>query len=286
MNLNFLRATTALCCTFSFAWIAVAMAADVGPSRLPAVSAINGKIEFQGGWDGMTGLANSADFLGGATLSMPVGDRFGIQADVAASNVFGNTMGGGSLHFFTRDPDAYLLGVTGGAFWANNANAQLIGPEFELYSGPMMFQGYGGFMNMNVAGVNSGKLFAIADVSLYATDNFRLIVGAKDIADFKSAHAGLEYQFSEAMPVSLTLDGKIGDNNFAAVDAGIRIYFGGENKSLKRRHREDDPPNRIFDVFNGAGNAFVPANVPNPEAACLAQGQYYQWINGTCKNTG
>ena len=268
------------------AYSGLAMAADVETGKKPAVSAVNGKIEFQGGWAGMSGLSNSADFLGGATLSAPIGDSFGIQADIAASNSFNQTMMGGALHFFTRDPDAYLLGVTGGAFWTNNANAQIIGPEFELYSGPLMFQAYGGFMNMNVAGVNSGKMFAIGDISLYATDNFRLIIGAKDIADFKSAHAGLEYQFSETMPLSFTLDGKVGDNGFAAVDAGLRFYFGGGDKSLKRRHREDDPPNRIFDVFNGAGNAFIPpagSKPLSPEDACIASGGF--WNGSSCEET-
>ena len=245
------------------AYSGLAMAADPVGGQKPAVSAVNGKIEFQGGWAGMSGVSNSADFLGGATLSAPIGDRFGFQADIAASNTFNQTMAGGALHLFTRDPDLYLLGVTGGAFWTNNASAQIIGPEVELYSGPLMLQAYGGFMNMNVAGVNSGKLFAIGDISFYPTDNFRLIVGAKDIADFKTAHAGLEYKFSETMPVSFTLDGKVGDNSFAAVDVGLRFYFGGGDKSLKRRHREDDPPNRIFDVFNGAGNAF---NAPSGPA--------------------
>jgi len=34
----------------------------------------------------------------------------------------------------------------------------------------------------------------------------------------------------------------VGDNEFATVYGGIRFYFGGPEKSLIRRHREDDPP--------------------------------------------
>ena len=239
-----------------------ALAADVVQGRKPAVSEINGKIEFEGGPYTIDTFGGGTEWSGGASLSVPLGDLLGLQADVALSNtVNGNTLEGGMLHFFTRNPDSYLLGVTGGAFWTNNASSQLIGPEVELYSGPISFQGYAGFMNSNVTGVNTGKLFGMADVSFYATEDFMFRVGAKDVMDFKTAHAGIEYMFSDTMPVSFTLDGRIGDGNYRAVDAGLKIYFGGSGKSLMHRHREDDPPNRIFDVFNGAGNAFVPPTV-------------------------
>jgi len=252
---------------FGLSLSCVAVAADVY-SQLPAVSGINGKLQFEGGPYSIDPFGGGTEWNGGATLSIPLEDRFGLQADIAASNSVGaGTLKGGALHLFTRDPSSYLLGVTGGAFWADNANAQFIGPEVELYSGPISFQAYGGFMNMNVAGINSGKFFGMADVSLYATENLALTVGAKDVADFKTAHAGLEWQFSDTAPISFTLDGKIGDNNYRAVDAGIRFYFGASDKSLQRRHREDDPPNRIFDVFNGAGSGF---NTPgaSPPATC------------------
>ena len=252
--------------------IGAAQAADVAAGPRPAVAEVNGKIEFQGGPYAIDDFGGGGEWQGGASLSVPLGDVFGLQADVAVSNtVNGNTLEGGMLHFFTRDPDAYLFGVTGGSFWTSDANAQLIGPEVELYAGQFSFQGYAGFMNANIAGVNSGKFFGIGDVSYYATDDLMFKIGVKDVMDFKTAHLGLEYMISDSMPLSFTLDGKIGDSNYRAVDVGLKFYFGGPDKSLIRRHREDDPPNRIFDVFNGAGNAFVPPTAtqctPYPECA-------------------
>jgi hypothetical protein len=240
--------------------ISAAHAADVTSySQLPAVSGVNGKVEFEGGPYGIDGYDDTWEWKGGASLSVPLGDRFGLQGDIAASNtVSGSSIEGGMLHLFTRDPSAYLIGVTGGAFWTDNANAQLIGPELELYSGPFTLQAFGGYMNTNIAGVNAGKAFGFVDATVYATENLALTVGGKDIADFKTAHAGVEWQFSDTSPISLTLDGKIGDDSYRAVDLGVKFYFGASDKSLQRRHREDDPPNRILDVFNGAGNAFTP----------------------------
>ncbi len=48
-------------------------------------------------------------------------------------------------------------------------------------------------------------------------------------------------------PASFTLDGQFGEEGFTAVMAGFSIYFGGEDKSLIRRHREDDP--RLYNFF-------------------------------------
>ena len=43
------------------------------------------------------------------------------------------------------------------------------------------------------------------------------------------------------LPVSLTLDGQVGEDGYTSVMAGVSLYFGGEDTSLIRRHREDDP---------------------------------------------
>jgi hypothetical protein len=249
-----------------------AFAADMDAGHKPAVSGLNGKLQFEGGPYAIDGFPGGMEWQGGASLSAPLGDFMGLQADIAASNtVNGDNLYGGVVHLFARNPDTYLFGAAGGSFWTTNANAQLIGPEFELYSGAFTLQGYGGLMHSTVAGVTSDKFFGIADVNYYATENLMFQLGAKDVMDFKTAHLGLEYQFDDSMPISFTLDGKIGDSNYRSVDAGIKFYFGGPGKSLQRRHREDDPPNRIFDVFSGAGNSFVP---PAAVVPC--------WVTETC----
>jgi len=246
-----------------------AFSADVS-SYLPAVSGINGKIEFQGGPYTSDTFGGGMEWRGGATLSIPLEDRFGIQADIAAANTLNaGTAEGGALHLFTRDPNSYLLGLTGAAYWTGIGNGQLIGPEVELYSGPVTFHAFAGYMNSSIAGVNTGTFFGIGNISYYANPNLALTVGAKDINNFKTAHAGLEWQFSDTAPVAFTLDGKIGDDNYRAVDAGIRIYFGAGGKSLQRRHREDDPSNAAADVFNGAGSAF--GDTGNTPTNCIPQ---------------
>ena len=235
----------------------VSMAADIeatGP--LPAVSGINGKVEIGGGFADINDFNSDEVFRGGAALSFPVGDMFGIQADLTALDVFGETAVGGALHAFTRDPNSYLLGAYGGYVDAGPSNIWYIGPEAELYLGNVSIEAVGGYMDIS-NGVGS-EFYAVGDVALYATDNLRLAVGGGTVAGFESAHAGLEWFMGDTgLPASVTLDGRIGEDGFSSVMAGFSVYFGGEDKSLIRRHREDDPRLRFFDIFNagvlGAG---------------------------------
>lgn len=275
MKMSFLRATTAITGTLGFAFFASAMAADVESPMTRAVSAPNGKIEIYGGDAGLDGFDNSALIRGGASFSVPVGDMFGIQADIAAANVFNDTLYGGTLHAFTRDPSSYLFGITGGAGWSSAANFQYIGPEAELYMGNITFQAYGGYINVNNSGVNRSDLFAFGDFSLYATPDLMFKVGASSVAGFTSGHAGLEWQISDTTPISFTLDGRIGNDGFAAATAGLKLYFGGTDKSLIRRHREDDPPNRSLDIFNAAGSAFSkPTGEVDPQYGNCPTGEH------------
>jgi hypothetical protein len=248
----------------------VSMAADIeatGP--LPAVSGPNGKIAISGGWADIDDLGDDELFRAGAAFSFPVGDMFGLQADLTALDVFGETAIGGAAHFFTRDPNSYLLGIYGGYVDAGSADVWHVGPEAELYLDNISIEAVGGYMDIS-NGVGS-EFYAMGKVALYATDNLRLSVGASSVADFESANAGLEWFMGDAgLPASLTLDGRIGEDGFTSVMAGVSLYFGGEEKSLIRRHREDDPGLHFFDIFNAGvlGSENFNPNDAVPEEPC------------------
>jgi hypothetical protein len=230
----------------------VAFAADIETtSALPAVSGINGKVEIGGGWADIDDLSSDEVFRGAAALSFPVGDAFGIQADLSALDAFGDTAVGGALHAFTRDPNSYLLGVYGGYVDVGDANIWYVGPEAELYLDNISIEAVGGFMDISGGGNPGSEFYAIGDVGFYATENLRLTVGASSVAGFESGHAGAEWLLADTgIPASLTLDGRIGEDGFSSVMAGVSVYFGGEDKSLIRRHREDDPRIRSLDLFS------------------------------------
>jgi len=48
--------------------------------------------------------------------------------------------------------------------------------------------------------------------------------------------------------LSLFAFGGVGNNNIDYAMAGVRIYFGGEDKTLQARHREDDPVNLLINA--------------------------------------
>ncbi len=238
-------------------------AADAESFALPAVSAPNGKLELGGGYSEIDDLGDDALIYGGASFSLPVGDAFGFQADFAASHQFEDTIYGGAAHFFTRDPNSYLIGIVGGAGFSENANLYFIGPEVELYAGNFTLEAWGGYMNLDVDGLDSSdELFAQVDLALYATDNLRFSVGVSSVAEFESANVAMEWLIADTgLPLALTAKGEFGEDDYMAVSAGLKIYFGADDsKSLIRRHREDDPRNRGLDAFGSAGSAYSNQN--------------------------
>lgn len=246
----------------------VSLAADIeatGP--LPAVSGPNGKVEIGAGWSDIDDLGDDEVFRGGAAFSFPVGDMFGIQADLTVLDVYGDTTIGGAGHFFTRDPDSYLLGVYGGYVDGGPANIWHIGPEAELYLDNISIEAVGGYMDISNGG--GSEFYAMGKLALYATEDLRLSVGASSVADFESASAGLEWFMGDTgIPASLTVEGRLGEDGFTSVMAGLSLYFGGEDKSLIRRHREDDPRLHFFDIFN---SGFLGSIVPPGNSPCLPE---------------
>lgn len=249
---------------------AVATAADLEAGRLPAVSAVNGKLEIGGGWADIDSLGSDEVLFAAASLSIPLGERMGFQGDLNISNWYDDTAVSANGHLFTRDPSSYLLGVIGGYGSNGSVNLAWVGPEAELYLNSLSVELAGGYVNVDPDWASAhGEAFVFADLGFYATENLRFTLGGSSIAKFESAHLGLEWM-PEAigMPVSFKLDGQVGEDDYQAVTASVSFYFGGD-KSLMRRHREDDPRNRALDMF-GAGS-----HGPGAPAACVPSAENY-----------
>jgi hypothetical protein len=235
-----------------------AVAADIDIAKLPAVSAINGKIEIGGGFADLEAINSDELFYGAGSISLPLGDAFGLQVDGAVKDVFGETMVGGGMHLFMRDPSSYLIGGIAGYSDVGDANVAWVGGEAELYLENVSLELAGGYMNVDPnVGSNDDEFFGFADAAFYPMENLRLAIGASSVANFESAHAKVEWML-DSTPLAFTLEGRLGEDDFSSVTAGISFYFGGNqsDKSLMRRHREDDPRNRVLDIF-GASAAFV-----------------------------
>jgi len=233
------------------------LAADVAepPGCTPAVSGFNGKLEGGGGYSETDEVDGDVAWEAGGSLSFPLGCMFGLQLDVGANDRYDNTQFGGIAHLFMRDPESYLLGVTGGVIDGEDATLYPVGPEAELYLGNVSLEAWGGYLHVDGDDDSFDTGFVIADAAFYLTDDFRVSVGGKIVDDFEALRAGFEYQFS-GTPMSLYAKAEYGDDEAFNILGGLKFYFGGEDKSLIRRHREDDPRNRTLDLFaSGVGKS-------------------------------
>ena len=254
----------------------------------PAVSAPNGKIELYGGMVNPGGPG----FRAAGSLSLPVTDQFGVQFDAGVVGSSAGPIFGGAVHAFTRDPDNYLLGLTGAVARGPTGTIGVIGVEGELYLDRLSLEAWAG-----VGGIDYDVLpdvtgiFIFADAGYYVTDDFRLTAGFSHLIGKNSLHLGSEYLMRDftQMPISLTTDLRVSHSGAYSVMAGIKGYFGGDDpgKSLIDRHRQDDPPNRALSIVSAATHLLTKEEdePEDPEAACLEMGPYYYWDGDECIDT-
>jgi len=234
-------------------------------SDLPAVSGLNGKAAILGGsFDGDGGG------LADLSVSLPLGHAFGFQADGLFGYIGGDQGGvaGGGGHLFWRDPGIGLLGGYGAAMSTGGDAFYRYAGEGQLYLGPLSFEGY---LGHDEADVEDG-IFWQTIAAYYLSDDLRLSGGASysnwrdgDLSGPGTVGVlGIEYQASSNDTYGLSLFGEArsdGDD-YTAVWGGIRLYFG-DNKSLIRRHREDDP-NGLVPGGNSNGPDTPNSNPPPP----------------------
>jgi hypothetical protein len=205
-----------------------------------AVSALNGKISAEGGitsGDG-AGLAN-------ASITAPIGKHFGFQGDASAGKVLGDFAGSVGGHFFTRDPERYLVGIEGGYATASSAHIQRMGGEAELYINRFTFSGKAAYQ----FGDTSQKIKFLdgfvggAGLTVYPIENLSIGGGASLNTGTLSGYGEAEYQpaFFGNKSLSFFTRGQMDGEHKGTIMAGIRLYIG-QDKPLIRRHREDDPP--------------------------------------------
>ncbi len=242
----------------------------------PAVSGFNGKLDLGYTYLDLGGTTPHFNSVTGiASLSAPLGQSFGVQFDAGIgrlSNSGGsaNAAGVGS-HLFWRNPDAGLIGAYGHYVRLSGGGSSLsnvrIGAEAELYLDQVSLEGFAGAdVTRFSGGTRTTKASLDFTAAYYFTDNFRVQAGVSHSFDKTLGKLGMEAMLPMvANNVALYADGAFG-NQITKVSTGIRIYFGESGKSLKARHREDDPKARLFDLYAISG--LTPAGgtvTPPPE---------------------
>ncbi len=239
------------------AGVSGAMAQDSGP----AVSAMNGKIALEGGTLTTTTFGTQAVRALSGSLTFPVQNQFGVQLDAGAGQMGADSFTGAGAHLFWRDPSRGMVDLQFGATFIDRTGvlvpdqtAYAIGVEGELY------------LDQFTIAANAGRIFGTnvtvgdyygVDLSWYASNNLKLRIGYGQTPDVNGmANAGIEW-----MPMLDSLEGMAvyadyyNGTGYENIGLGVRFYFG-EGKSLKDRHRRDDPErNLALGVLNGGGGA-------------------------------
>lgn len=238
------------------------------PTVLPAVSGLNGKLSFEGG-----ALDESGFGAVNGSISAPIGQRFGVQLDGSVGLLEDEFAGGVAGHLFWRDPSYALVGIFGSHTTTEyiDGDVSRLGLEAEYYWNRFTLRTVMGAEFIDIAppiNYDETNFFAFTDVSYYAMDDLELSVGHRYTGESHALALGVEYQLQQQLfsnGVALFAEGRIGEDDYTGGWAGMRMYFG-ENKSLMRRHREDDPTDwaedSVFSVVNGASNSSANGEVP------------------------
>jgi hypothetical protein len=224
-----------------------------------AVSALNGKI------DAAYGEINDTYSRGlSGSISLPVGDSYGIQVDTLYQRVAERDFYGLGGHFFTRKSDTGLLGLIVGGIHSNAISNVVVGLEGEYYLDRMTFGALAGYDTVMKNGtqritfspkLNTQREFVMANVyaAIYPMDDLMLRIDYTSRLHRNFYDLQVEYQ-TPIKGLAVFGDVGVGDNSFFQLLGGVRYYFGG-SKTLKARHRQDDPSNFLNGATGGGGVA-------------------------------
>lgn len=223
--------------------------------RQPAVSGVNGKVDYAGG------IMKSAEgHNASASISLPVWHPFGFQADGLYSRIGGLDFYGGAGHLFWRDPDHGLLGLAGGYLYRDGADTVdtfQVGAEGELYWRQFVFGFFGGVGSIGYRytapfiDTNPTRFVGRVSTDYYPLEDLR--VGASFTSAFRDYLGKGEAEYQLPIPgLALTAEAAWGNNGYYHWLLGVRYYFGGR-KTLHERHRQDDPPSLMPQVIQSLG---------------------------------
>lgn len=231
-------------------WKPAAIAALMGfgvstaAAKDPAVSEPNLKVTGEAG-----SVVDQSAWIIGAGMTLPVGEAWGLQVEGAAAGANNDSVYGAAAHFFTRDPDQYLLGLFAAYASEDNFNldAVRVGAESEIYLNQITVLAKAGYQFSSTLGDGfAGEI----ELKWYLSDNLALAGGYGIDNNTSLAHAGVEWQpgFSALPGLAFRVDGTVGENDYQSILGGLTYYFGS-NASLKDRHRRQDPDSALINLF-------------------------------------
>ena len=240
-----------------------------------AVSDVNVRLEGGGGVSN-----NKMSGYTAGVLNAPLDHSVGLQAAALTGSHDADLFMSGSSSLYWRDPTigllgAYVSGARSTSITGTNSFSYSdgkVGAVGQLYFDRFSLEGAAGLERLNGA----NKVWGALDAAYYVTDNWRVSVGERRDYGRSALALGTEYKLATRgdMGVSLTAESRLGGKNDTAFMAGLKVFFGADNKSLLRRQREDDAPNYLVDDFlmGPRAHAVSLAGAPGATGATGPQG--------------
>ncbi|TMJ34006.1 MAG: hypothetical protein E6G96_03160 [Alphaproteobacteria bacterium] len=238
--------------------------------------------------EGLGGTLNQKGLAGSqGAIAVPLGGQWGFQLDGAGGALQNRAFESGTGHLFWRNPFRGLVGAyVSHTNWdqLGGVHATQMALEAEAYFGRWTVRGIAGaeFGNsasrvstttvvippaVGVPGViATNSLVQTIDVKTrfmdqinlqyYPTDNWETHVGHRYLGGKNALALGSEIglPLGHGIMGSAFVEGRIGSRSLEGVWGGLRFYFGQKNKSLIRRHREDDPTSPWDTLFSFVQN--------------------------------
>jgi hypothetical protein len=251
-----------------------------------------------------------------AAISAPLAGQWGLQVDLAAGSLESRAFGSIAPHLFWRNPSQGLIGVYAShTHWDQFGGVHVtqVAGEAEGYFGRFTVQGIAGveFGNSvtNIAQAGfviqpAGGIFGAAGVfntntflqgfdvktrffdqinlKYYVTDNVAGYIGHRYLGGKNALALGGEaaVPLGKGLMGSAFVEARFGETQFQGVWGGLKFYLGQKDKTLIRRHREDDP--NVWDTLHSILNNYNSSGSSTSTLFC-GPGRDLQ-PNGTCES--
>jgi hypothetical protein len=280
----------------------------------PAVDGLNAKWEVLGGSLNRRNLYGSR-----AAISAPLAGQWGLQVDLAAGSLESRAFGSIAPHLFWRNPSQGLIGVYAShTHWDQFGGVHVtqVAGEAEGYFGRFTVQGIAGVeFGNSVTSIATGvgvfpgpnppfgggpvppgviinsafiqgydvrtRFFDQINLKYYLTDNVAGYIGHRYLGGRNALALGGEaaVPLGRGVMGSAFVEARFGETQFQGVWGGLRFYFGQKDKTLIRRHREDDP--NVWDTLHSILNNYNSSGSTTSTLFC-GPGRDLQ-PNGTCE---
>ena len=230
--------------TAALSWTILTLTTTLSAHAGDAVSSLNGKLGFNyGDYDS----ANGRTLTG--SVAVPISTHYGAQFDGLYSRINSVDSYGAGGHLFWRDSSRGLIGLAAAGVDSVSTSTYEGGIEAEYYFRWLTPGIYTGYSTLRHQGstpfidTERTKPFGSVYLGMYPLPD--LLIRPNFTCKLNNSYYGVEAEYTvRSSNFALTAEGTRGNHGFQQAQFGLRYYFGGK-KSLKARHREDDPVNLI-----------------------------------------